>query len=288
MEAIFQSELRAQRNEEMRITVPDDIVGPRSIAEWYTDEHLTTALEYYTHARKQSRDLEHVILAKKFYECVLRNKEEHDMGPSRKRLKALDSNMKMGRTVGKVTDYLYLTPEGDRRDGTSTPIDTGEDRLNQALQVLIRGQRDTNERFDRMERSISDLRTNTNIRFDSVEGNVGELRRQFGDLRRQFSNLLIQQVSSSRMSKNKFKAAGGVPGTSSAYYPIANDDNEYPDEQGLEPLASLEQIDALHSERVNEYLIFYGLFTGGLLHDRKKRLMSYIGVNYEPVFGIPL
>ena len=35
MEATFQEELKAQREEEMTIAVPDDIDGPRDIAEWY-------------------------------------------------------------------------------------------------------------------------------------------------------------------------------------------------------------------------------------------------------------
>lgn len=125
-------------------------------------------------------------------------------------------------------------------------------------------ERGINERFDRVERS-------SNERFDRVERNID-------DLKRENNNSLIQRVSSSGRFKNQLKGAGGRLGTSSAYFPIANDENKYPSEQGLELLTSIEQLNPMNSTRINEYLRFYGLSTVGNLEERKYNLLRYIGV----------
>ena len=52
-------------------------------------------------------------------------------------------------------------------EASDISIDTGDNRFNQVVQVLLRGQRDIIERFDRMERS-------SNERFDRVERNIKE------------------------------------------------------------------------------------------------------------------
>ena len=116
MEATFQEELKAQREEEMTITVPDDIDGPRNIAEWYTNEHVNLALQYYANVTNTSHDPDHVTHTKTFYECVLGNKVERSSMPGRKRLKDKDTSIKMGKAFGKVTDYLHLTRDGDRME----------------------------------------------------------------------------------------------------------------------------------------------------------------------------
>ena len=52
-------------------------------------------------------------------------------------------------------------------EASDISIDTGDDRFNRVVQVLLRGQRDINERLDHMERS-------SNERFDRVEKTIKE------------------------------------------------------------------------------------------------------------------
>ena len=41
-------------------------------------------------------------------------------------------------------------------EASDISIDTGDNRFNQVVQVLLRGQRDIIERFDRVERNIKE------------------------------------------------------------------------------------------------------------------------------------
>lgn len=43
-------DINAQINEELTVTVPIDVDGPSRIEDWFTDEHVSTALFYYSDA----------------------------------------------------------------------------------------------------------------------------------------------------------------------------------------------------------------------------------------------
>ena len=94
---------------------------------------MNLALQYYANVTNTSHDSDHVTFAKTFYECVLGNKVEGSSMPSRKRLKDKDTSIKMGKAFGKVTDYLNLTPDGDRMEASDISIDTGDNRFNQVV-----------------------------------------------------------------------------------------------------------------------------------------------------------
>ena len=319
------SQLESQRNRKMR--VPHDIDGPRNIKEWYSEENEATALQYHCDAKKTPRDPEHVTLTKDFYECVLRNKREHELGPSREHLETINATIdiankmqeelgKMGLTLARVTDYFYMTPEGETRFASSTPSDTGDPMLGQVLQMILAAiyglrtsfenfKTDVNERFNSMERSNNEkfeqlLREQSMLiqRFNSMERSNNEkfeqlLREQsmliqrFNSMERsnneKFEQLWRQLNSSIARYKNQFKGAGGDAGNSLAYSPIANDEYKFPNEQGLEPLTSVAQIEDMNGAAVSEYLRFYGVYTGGNVSERKFRLLKYLGVGYRPV-----
>ena len=294
------SQLESQRNRKMR--VPHDIDGPRNIKEWYSEENEATALQYHCDAKKTPRDPEHVTLTKDFYECVLRNKREHELGPSREHLETINATIdiankmqeelgKMGLTLARVTDYFYMTPEGETRFASSTPSDTGDPMLGQVLQMILAAiyglrtsfenfKTDVNERFNSMERS-------NNEKFEQLLREQSMLIQRFNSMERsnneKFEQLWRQLNSSIARYKNQFKGAGGDAGNSLAYSPIANDEYKFPNEQGLEPLTSVAQIEDMNGAAVSEYLRFYGVYTGGNVSERKFRLLKYLGVGYRPV-----
>ena len=67
-----------------------------------------------------------------------------------------------------MTEPVVQVQDHDRRVG----------RLEGIAEQLTEQGRQTNSRFDSMERSIADLRQETNSRFDSMERSIENLRRE--------------------------------------------------------------------------------------------------------------
>lgn len=80
---------------------------------------------------------------------------------------------------------------------------------------------------------------------------------------------------------NQFKGGGGNRNSPDAYDPISNSDYRTLADVGLSPLTSLAQIEQL-TRGFNNYLEFYKILSTGLVHDKRERLIRYIGVNAEP------
>lgn len=95
---------------------------------------------------------------------------------------------------------------------------------------------------------------------------------------RPLANLETSNRNTVSRFDNQFKGKGGNCKSPDAYDPISNSDYTIPAGVGLSPLTSLAQ---QLSTGLNSYLGFYKLLTTGLVHDKKERLIRYIGVNVE-------
>lgn len=73
-----------------------------------------------------------------------------------------------------MTEPITQTQDHDRRVG----------RLEGIAEQLTEQGRQTNARFDSMERSIADLRRDTNARFDSMEQSIRETNARIDSLTR--------------------------------------------------------------------------------------------------------
>ena len=307
MEEIF-----GQLDEELAVAVPSDVDGPTSIENWYTRDHVAAALLYYAHTRNNARDEDVLSRAQKFYACVVRNNEDYELGGNRKRIKygkaVADLSKSLLLTMNRITDYLYLTPTGETQQEHAP--NTGNDVLNQIVQLIQRTDnkisdlgRESNERFDSLKRESNERFDNMNERFDSFKRESNErfdsLKREsnerFDNMNERFDNQDLKLDHMSRQltvitarSRNSFQGEGGSVGTSSAYYPLVDDEGKFPEEVGLDPLTSLSQIDSMNSTMIQPYLRFYKLSTTGSIGEKRTRLMKFIGVNHEMtrIFGV--
>lgn len=86
--------------------------------------------------------------------------------------------------------------------------------------------------------------------------------------------------------ENKFKGVGGEANTPHSYSPIINGFNQYPHENELDRITSLDQIDHFNGNVANSYLEFYGLNTRGSIRNRKSRLIKFLGIDAENKMSI--
>ena len=271
MEEIF-----GQLDEELAVAVPSDVDGPTSIENWYTRDHVAAALLYYAHTRNNARDEDVLSRAQKFYACVVRNNEDYELGGNRKRIKygkaVADLSKSLLLTMNRITDYLYLTPTGETQQEHAP--NTGNDVLNQIVQLI-----------QRTDNKISDLGRESNERFDSLKRESNE---RFDNQDLKLDHMSRQLTVITARSRNSFQGEGGSVGTSSAYYPLVDDEGKFPEEVGLDPLTSLSQIDSMNSTMIQPYLRFYKLSTTGSIGEKRTRLMKFIGVNHEMtrIFGV--
>lgn len=161
--------------------------------------------------------------------------------------------------VTRLSNYLALDDEDMPLE--AIPPDLGDERLNRLVSFL-------NYKFNAI-----DVRFNAmDERFDAMDGKFDLLERRVSSVTARF--------------ENKFKGAGGEANTPHSYSPIINGFNQYPHENQLDSITSLDQIEHFNGNVANSYLEFYGLSTRGNLQDRRNRLIEYIGIDAENKISI--
>ncbi|CUM49163.1 unnamed protein product [Debaryomyces tyrocola] len=176
-----------------------------------------------------------------------------------------DSTIEVRENVDHINRYLFLDENGQPQETENVAFDFGNPALNQ-MYSLIR--RDMNALTNRMDRKF------------------GNMDRKFGNMDRKFSGMERLIMSERNKSKNKLLASGGDADSPNAYLPICNDLGQYPNDGGLEPLTSLDQINRMNGILTDQYLSFYRLGTTRLVSEKKARLMEYIGIHERIVVSL--
>lgn len=251
-------------NNDISLTVPEEL-ELQGIDDWYTKEGVYGANAYYCKSKKEGVPTE-VKVAKRFFEQVKDGYHEKEFGPPPK-VRKIERDIQMtDQRVTRLSNYLALDDEDMPLE--AIPPDLGDERLNRLVSFLNYKFNAIDERFNAI-----DVRFNAmDERFDAMDGKFDLLERRVSSVTARF--------------ENKFKGAGGEANTPHSYSPIINGFNQYPHENQLDSITSLDQIEHFNGNVANSYLEFYGLSTRGNLQDRRNRLIEYIGIDAENKMSI--
>lgn len=183
------SDLIEQDNEDVSLQVPQGLEGPDDINLWYNLQGVAKANVFY-HTRMVDGNSNQINEAKRFRDQLENAYHEAEIGSSPKVRKLRESTISIHQNMQRVNDYLYLSLEGETRQGQLE--DLGDERLNRMLLLL-------DSRFQRMERRMERIMERG---MDVMKRDMDVMKR---DMNEGFTKLEKQLKNSTYRMENKLK-----------------------------------------------------------------------------------
>ena len=228
----------------VNIEVPTINVDTKQENNGISDSNVEEATIYLSQLKLNNAPVEEQRRGEIYLTKLKQQAVENKIGTTLHHQMLRDSTIEVRENVDHINRYLFLDENGQPQEADNVAFDFGNPALNQ-MYSLIR--RDMNALTNRM-----------NQRFSDIERLI---------------------LSERNKSKNKLLASGGDADSPNAYLPICNDCGQNPNDCGLEPLTSLDQINRMNGILIDQYLSFYRLGTTRLVSEKKARLMEYIGIH---------
>lgn len=262
-------------NDDNSLRVPEDLILDERVDNWYTKEGVYGAHAYYRRSKKGGVSTQ-IKIAKRFFEQVKDGYHEHEFGPPPK-VRKIERDLQMTeQRVTRLSNYLALDDQD--RPVQALPPDLGDERLNRLVSFLSFNFQAIDSKFDAIKEDFNSkfdaAKQDSNSKFDAVNRRFDAVNRRFDGLDRRVNSVTAR-------FENRFKEKGGEDNTPQAYDPIINRSNQYPHENELNKITSVNQINRFTDHQVIRYLEFYGLNTEGTLQEKKLRLIEFLGINVE-------